>query len=435
MLRRLRRAGLGAVLSGAALVAITHSGVSLPVQISGATAAPRGSDVSLEGRDPGGREDTAPVAARVSDPTEAERFVGDASLRDLVDLERATLEDGRYVIATDSGKQLVLTLDPDVQRAAEAALARAKAPRGAIVVTAVDGRILALAGHRGGDRGAAPALGRDLDVALSVWAPAASVFKVVTATALIAAGVKPDTKVCYHGGVRSVEASNLIDDRKRDQRCGTLTDGVSRSQNAIIAKLSHRHLKPRALKKMARAFGFGRAPELALPVEPSRAQIPSGSLDFARVAAGFWHTELSPLGGAVVANTVAAGGVQVTPYIVERVVDGDQSLAIEPVPARRVMAKRVARAVSQMMTATTETGTAYRGFHDHKRRSFLPTVAVAGKTGTLVRANPSFLEYSWFVGFAPSDKPEYSISVLLGNPPRWHLKAHTAARMVLQALF
>jgi len=41
------------------------------------------------------------------------------------------------------------------------------------------------------------------------------------------------------------------------------------------------------------------------------------------------------------------------------------------------------------------------------------------------------MQYSWFVGFAPADHPTMSISVLLGNPELWQIKAHTAARMVL----
>jgi penicillin-binding protein A len=211
---------------------------------------------------------------------------------------------------------------------------------------------------------------------------------------------------------------------------------VSKSQNAIIAKLAHRHLKPGLLRTKAAAFGFNESPAFALEVEPSRAEIPTEELAFARVSAGFWQTELSPVGGALVANTVATGGMSVTPRIVEKVVARDTELPVEPVPPRRVLAERVARDVTQMMVATTETGgTAYKGFHDLEGRKFLPTMKVAGKTGTLQRTSPSYLEYSWFVGFAPSDKPEVSISVLLGNPPRWHLKAHTAARMVLQAVF
>lgn len=439
--RRLRRAQrLRVLLAGAALamagLALTRPGSLLSMNIPGATAAPRSERTvpDAEQTDPAATASARP-RARAEARGRGGKQVGDASLHGKLDLSRARLEDGHYVVPLDGGRRAVLTLDPAVQKAAESALARAKVPQGAIVVMAVDGRVLALAGHRDGDRGALPRLGQHLDMTSSAWAPAASIFKIVTASALVAAGFGPETRVCYHGGLRGVESSHLSDDKTRDTACGNLTDGISRSQNAIIAKLAHRHLEPGALRTMARAFGFDDSLSFALDVEPGRTQIPGGALDFARVAAGFWKTELSPVGGALVANTVASGGMAVTPYIVDTVIDADRRVTITPVPPRRVLDARVAREVARMMIATIDSGTAFKGFHDLSRRRFLPQISVAGKTGTLVRSRPSYLEYSWFVGFAPSDQPTVSISVLLGNPERWHLKAHTAARMVLEAVF
>ena len=230
-------------------------------------------------------------------------------------------------------------------------------------------------------------------------------------------------------------ARNLVDDKRRDRRCNHLSFAVAKSQNAIIAKLAHRYLRPTGLRAMARAFGFGDSPPFALSVDVGRAEIPEPELAFARVAAGFWQTELSTLGGAMVAATVASGGHSVTPRIVDHVLDGEYVLDIEPVPPRRVITAKVAREVAKMMIGTTEYGTARKGFHDNKGRPYLPDVEVAGKTGTLTRRSPSYLQYSWFVGFAPADEPEFIVSVLIGNPEKWHLKAHTAARMILQAAY
>ncbi|HWN68859.1 MAG TPA: penicillin-binding transpeptidase domain-containing protein [Haliangium sp.] len=422
------------LLAGTALamtgLALTRPGSLISVNIPGATAAPRSERTAPDAEQ---ADSTATGSARPD--KKSGQQVGDASLHGKLDLSRAKLEDGRYVVPLDKGRRAVLTLDPAVQKAAESALGRAKVPQGAIVVMAVDGRVLALAGHRDGDRGALPRLGQHLDMASSAWAPAASIFKIVTAAALVAAGLKPESRVCYHGGLRSVEPAHLVDDKARDTACGNLTEGISKSQNAIIAKLAHRHLQPGTLRTMARAFGFDDSLSFALDVEPGRTEIPAGALDFARVAAGFWKTELSPLGGALVANTVASGGMAVTPYIVDSIIEKNRSVTITPVPPRRVLDGRVAREVARMMIATVDSGTAFKGFHDPNRRRFLPEISIAGKTGTLVRSRPSYLEYSWFVGFAPSDQPTVSISVLLGNPARWHLKAHTAARMVLEAVF
>jgi cell division protein FtsI/penicillin-binding protein 2 len=82
-----------------------------------------------------------------------------------------------------------------------------------------------------------------------------------------------------------------------------------------------------------------------------------------------------------------------------------------------------------MMMGTTTFGTAAKSFGS-KRHALPSGIQAAGKTGSLTRSNP-FLHYSWFVGFAPVDKPKVAFAVLLGNPERWQIKAHHAARALL----
>src|SRR5262249_27651439 len=135
------------------------------------------------------------------------------------------------------GRRARLTLDPDLQELAEKLLDQSRVPRGAIVAMTPDGRILAFAGRRteepkGGKKGTF-----DYHLVTDVWAPAASVFKLVTASALISEGYNPEEKVCYHGGVRSVMESNLSD-HKSDSNCETLGYGVAHSNNAILGKLA-----------------------------------------------------------------------------------------------------------------------------------------------------------------------------------------------------
>jgi len=98
-----------------------------------------------------------------------------------------------------------------------------------------------------------------------------------------------------------------------------------------------------------------------------------------------------------------------------------------------VLAAATAAKVGAMMGQTTEMGTAWTAFHDRRGRRHLGDVVVAGKTGSLSRRQPSELNYSWFVGFAPLERPEIVVSVVLGNGPRWRLKSHALARMVLEA--
>ncbi len=366
-------------------------------------------------------------ASRRIEVMRTEPIVGDDLFRNRIDLAKAKVRFGRYALDV-GGREVTLTLDPGLQATTEEVLRRARAPFAAAVVLDMDGRILAMAGRRN----RAPAVERDFQLPLKVWAPAASVFKIVTSAALVDAGVKPKAKVCYHGGRRSVRKSNLTDN-KRDKNCDSLSYALAKSQNAIIAKLTHRHLRPGVLRGYARRFGFTKPPQFALPLAESTCNIPRKPLAFAKVAAGFWKTRLSPLQGALVAHTVATGGLAVTPRIVARVEDADGSThLVSSPPARRVLSKGTARTLTKMLVGTTEFGSARKGFRDRRGRRYLPGVKVAGKTGTLSVRSPQYVQYSWFVGYAPAHAPKVTVAVLLGNPRQWHLKAHTAARMVLQ---
>jgi len=98
---------------------------------------------------------------------------------------------------------------------------------------------------------------------------------------------------------------------------------------------------------------------------------------------------------------------------------------VQQLTPRRVVSEAVAKAVSRMMVGTCSFGSAARTFG--KRA----TVTVAGKTGTLAVSEPFYMEHSWFVGYAPADKPQIIVSVLLGNPENWHLRGHEAARRMI----
>src|SRR5262245_26998190 len=112
----------------------------------------------------------------------------------------------RYVAELSDGGRAELTLDPRLQQSTESVLRSFQIPFGAAVVVSIpDGRVLAMVGQSAAD----PRLGPS-ELALRAWAPAASVFKVISATALVENGVMGSTRTCYHGGVSSILADNLV---------------------------------------------------------------------------------------------------------------------------------------------------------------------------------------------------------------------------------
>ena len=338
-----------------------------------------------------------------------------------------------------------LTVDPALQRIAEGVMSMNHVPEAAVVLMDVaTGKILVYASHI--EKGPA----RDLCV--EATAPAASVFKIITASALVEqAGMTADHRECYSGGEQRLVERDLQPDPKRDKWCTTLGGAMGRSINTVFARLALRHLKPAGLEATAKSLGFGSSLPFDVPVQTSAEHFPEDSLGFARTAAGFWNTTLSPLHAAWLSATVARGGEPVRPVLVADVAEeGGKVVWTAPtgLAQKRAIKQTTADAVTTMMETTVTDGTSYRAFHDPKGASFLPNMGVAGKTGTLTDpTNARF--YTWFTGFAPSrpiviaegDAPanapprQVAIGVLVVNNPTWTVKANVLAREVLRAYF
>jgi peptidoglycan glycosyltransferase len=367
-----------------------------------------------------------------------------ASLASL-DLTKITVGETSVTAPLAEKKIAHLTVDPALQRIAEGVMAMHHVPEAAVVLMdTATGKILVYASHV--EKGPA----RDLCV--EATAPAASVFKIITASALVEqTGATADQRECYSGGEQRIVEKDLVPDPKRDRWCTTLGGAMGRSLNTVFAREALEHLKPAGLESMAKQLGFGAALPFDVAVQPSAEHFPEDSLGFARTAAGFWNTTLSPVHAAWLSATMGRGGEPIRPVLVADVADEEGKVlwtAPNSLAQKRAIKQTTAEAVTSMMETTVSDGTSYRAFHDPKGAAFLPNIGVAGKTGTLTDPTAQRF-YTWFTGFAPSrpitiadgDKPDskpprqVSIGVLVVNQPTWTIKANVLAREVLRAYF
>jgi penicillin-binding protein A len=329
----------------------------------------------------------------------------------------------RYVAPLGDG-QAVLTLVPRVQQQIEKVLSDARVPWGAaVLLDPRTGRVLAMAEHSQREPGAR-------GLSLQARAPAASIFKIVTSAALLHRGFDPASEVCYHGGQHRVRQVNLADDPRRDRRCLSLSSALGHSANVVFAKLADRALNAELLRSEAERFLFNRPIPFPQPVETSRAEIPDDAFGLATTAAGFGPVRLSALHGAILAAIVANGGVFVPPEVVASATGAE----LPPgAGSRRVLDERVAGALAGMMRTTVTEGTARRFFRERRGRgASFSQLTVAGKTGSLSEADP-FRDYSWFIGFAPADRPQVAFAVVVVNDRSWRVKAPFVAREALRA--
>jgi len=331
------------------------------------------------------------------------------------------------------GRIAHLTLDRELHEVASKLLQHHKLPEGSIVMLDADtGDVLAYASHseQGGLR----------DLATVARAPAASVFKVITGASLVEnAGITADQRECYSGGAEHISQQDITPSPQRDKWCTTVAGAMGRSINTVFARLAVQKLSPKAVDATARAFGFGAPLAFDLEVQPSEVHIPEDTLGFARTAAGFWNTTLSPLHAAAIAGALAHKGELLRPRLVRAVEEAGRTVyeADGPTVLGRVAREDTVNAVGAMMDKTVSEGTSFRAFHDTKGQPFLPGVRVAGKTGTLTDAQTQRY-YTWFMGFAHAQnmpRRRVAIAVLAVNHATWHVKANTLAREMLRATF
>jgi penicillin-binding protein A len=371
----------------------------------------------------------AATVAHEKEPQEADRHPPAG-----LDLLRAIADDKGMTAPADAGTAR-LTLDAGLESTTRALMAARHLPEAAVVVMDVaTGKLLAYANH--------VEKGEARDLCAEAVAPSASVFKVVTAAALIEdAHLTADTKECYSGGEQRITAADLAPDPQRDRWCTTLAGAMGRSINTVFARLAKDRLSPGQLEAMARRFGYGEPLAFDVPVQESALHVPSDPLELARTAAGFWNTTLSPLEAVEISAIVARGGEAVRPAVVEEVVSSTGSAvwsAPGPGVSKRVISRETAEQLTVMMEHTVSEGTSWHAFHDARSVAFLPGIGVAGKTGTLSSADGQRY-YTWFTGFAPSrpqpGERQVAIAALVVNGPAWQIKANVLARDVLRAYF
>lgn len=337
---------------------------------------------------------------------------------------------GRLVQTLPDGHRLLYTLDPVLQDSALTIFRNREVPyAGAVVIDLRDNAVLAFAGHSTANPQVDP-----LEVLTTAWAPAASTFKLITAASLLEnEAATPSTKECFHGGLRGITDDLLRDDPALDERCETLSNAIAQSHNLVIGKLALKHLDEVQLGRTAQTFQYDSEIPFEFPVEKSPTHIPTDPKERAKVAAGFWHVDLSPLHGALIGSIFARGGTYQAPHIIDQVVGPDGAALTPQRPkTQRVLAQDIAQAVGKMMVGTTTEGTARSSFRDGAGTDFIPGVEVAGKTGSLTGKRAPAYNYNWFIGFAPADDPEIAFAVVLANEPKWKIKAHYAARRLVQ---
>ncbi|MBQ9487517.1 MAG: penicillin-binding protein 2 [Selenomonadaceae bacterium] len=354
------------------------------------------------------------------------------------------------------GYDLILTIDRDLQVAAEQAVdkmlgeinANAAA---AVVLNPQNGEVLAMVSR--------PAFDPNLfahGISTKDWNaintnpyhpmdnktitgeyPPGSTFKIVTGTAALATGkVAPDEMIFDSGQHWLVPKGNA-----GGEALGWLDfhNALAHSDNVYFYEMGNR-LGADLLEKYAQMFGLGSVTGIDLPYESP------GLADWKEYKWEVYHDEfylseimdaaigqgfnlVTPLQAAMVMGEIAANGKRFRPHVVKKIVTQDGELIKEFTPelvGQLDVDPEIIRLVQAGLHEVTKTGTAARNFEGFPHD-------IAGKTGTA--ENSQGADHGWFVGYAPYDNPTVSVAVIVENGGYGATSAVPIGRQILEAAF
>lgn len=118
---------------------------------------------------------------------------------------------------------------------------------------------------------------------------------------------------------------------------------------------------------------------------------------------------VTPLDNAVIAATIANGGVRMEPYLVDELQGPDLSEldTTEPVSVGRTVSTEVASTLTDLMVAS-ENNTVGGGRSAYQ---------IASKTGTAEHGSDprNTPPHAWYMAFAPAQNPKIAIAVIVEN--------------------
>ncbi len=340
-------------------------------------------------------------------------------------------------IELDGAKQvsnLIYTIDPGLQTQAEKLIKSYKPDYAAIVILNADtGAVKAMVSFQKDNP-------EPQNWALNNSFPAASIFKIVTATAALdKKNLDPDSIIMFNGNNHTLYKKNVMSTKvNRWTREMTIKEAFAKSVNTVFGRISLEKLEPTDIREYAIRFGFNRNIDSDLPFDPGFAEIPADkSYQLTELASGFNKvTKMSPIQGAMIAASVANDGVMKVPYVIDSITskDGKTLFASEPVTAAITMNKDGADKLKELMSATIQKGTSRKSFLSFLRDKKVKEVEVGGKTGSITGNDPKG-KVDWFVGYAISDKEKLAIAAITVNVKYWTVKSSYVAQYLFKSYF
>lgn len=347
----------------------------------------------------------------------------------------------------EDGKDIVTTIDIDIQDITENALLNAliqhQAQNGCAVVMEVQtGHILAIANLKKDDKGN---YSEEYNYAVGASTEPGSTFKLVSALIMLEDGVVSPNDVINtkNGEVK------FFDRVMKDSKPGgygeiTFRQAFEVSSNVAISSLVYQNYghRPRYFLDKIEKLGITKPLNIEIPGEgkpvfkkPGQAGWSGTTLPWMSVG---YELQMTPLQILTLYNGIANNGIMIKPIIVKeiwKVNKLEKSFKTE-ILNDKLCSQKTLQTLNGFLTGVVEHGTA-----SNIRSS---SYKIAGKTGTALVATRGGYEteriyQASFVGFFPAENPKYSCIVVITNPASGQIYGSSVAapvfRQIADAIF
>lgn len=331
-----------------------------------------------------------------------------------------------------NGDSIVLSIDPNVQFAAEEELEGLVENWGAetgsaLILEPKTGRILGAVSRPTYDPNSYSAVkdySRFRLPLVDSQFELGSVFKPITMAGALNEGLVNAATTYYDAGRVEFGRSFISNFDGRSHGQETMTQVLEKSLNTGAVFVAQK-LGPERFRRYIELFGFGDKTGIDFPGEVSGniSNLSSGrDIDYATASFG-QGIAVTPLQMAVAMAAIANGGIVMKPYIVERIIDDSGNEEVRgPQEIRRVISTSTAETLTKMLVSAVRNG--------FENRAGVDGYFVAGKTGTAQIPLQGRRGYSndvihTFVGYAPAFNPRFLVLLQLNRPRGNRFAANT----------
>ncbi len=270
--------------------------------------------------------------------------------------------------------------------------------------------------------------------------PAASVFKIVTASAAVEKlNYTASTPLYFNGRKYTLYKQQLTDPQTKYSSQVTLETAFAESINPVFGQIGQVALGKTVLNDFAQKFGFNQSPDTDFNFSVPHFSVTGSDYHLAELGCGFNRdTLISPVFAVTMVSAVVNKGQSLVPRLVERISNSDDDEIYKSTKElyKTPISPKTAATMMKLMKKTVSGGTARKSFKDYSQDKVLSNLEIGGKTGSLSNREHT-IKYDWFTGFGQQKTTQETliVAVVVGHGKYIGTRACVHAKNMLKTYF